>query len=42
MRCRDMDVRTVMRELNLTGLIAQEDAERAAWPRWKKVFKVVC
>lgn len=42
MRCRDMDVRTGMREPNLPGLIAQEDIERAAWPRWKKVYKVVC
>jgi amino acid transporter len=42
MHCRDMDVRTGMRELNLPRLIAEENAERAAWPRWKKVYKVVC
>lgn len=41
MRCRDLDVRTRMRELNLPGLIAQEVAERTAWPRWK-VYKIVC
>jgi hypothetical protein len=42
MPCRDMDVRTGMRELNLPELIAQEHAERAAWPRWKKAYIIVC
>lgn len=42
MRCRDMDVRTGMRELNLPELVAEERAERAAWPRWKKIYKVLC
>lgn len=42
MRCKDMDIRTGMRELNLPGLIAEETAERKAWPRWKKFYKVLC
>jgi yeast amino acid transporter len=42
MRCRDMDVRTGMRGLNLPELIAEEEAERAAWPRWKKLYKLFC
>lgn len=42
MRCKDMDLRTGMRELNLPSLIAEERAEWAAWPRWKKAYKVVC
>lgn len=42
MRVRDMDVRTGMRELNLPELVAEENAERAAWPRWKKFYKILC
>lgn len=42
MRCKDMDLRTGVRELNLPELLAEERAERAAWPRWKRFYKVVC
>ncbi|KAL3417263.1 General amino-acid permease GAP1 [Phlyctema vagabunda] len=42
MRCRDMDLKTGVRELNLTHLLAEERAERAQWPRWKKGYKTVC
>lgn len=42
MRCKDMDLKTGMRELNLPELLAEERAERAAWPKWKKAYKVVC
>jgi amino acid transporter len=42
MRAKDMDLRTGIRELNLPELLAEERAERAAWPRWKKAYKVVC
>ena len=42
MRCKDMDLSTGMRELNLPQLIAEEKAERAAWPKWKKMYKTVC
>jgi len=42
MRCRNMDLKTGMRELNLRELLAEEKAEAAAWPKWKKAYKVVC
>ena len=42
MRCKDMDLQTGTRELNLPELIAEERAERAAWPKWKRAYKVVC
>lgn len=42
MRCKDMDLQTGVRELNLPELLAEERAEMAAWPRWKKAYKLVC
>lgn len=42
MRCKDMDVKTGVRELNLGELLAEEEVERAAWPRWKKTYKFLC
>jgi len=42
MRCRDMDLKTGIRELNLPELIAEERAERASWPRWKRAYKLFC
>lgn len=41
-RTRDMDVDTGRREFNLPILIAQEKEERAAWPRWKVFYKLIC
>ncbi|KAM3066856.1 histidine permease [Clarireedia jacksonii] len=41
-RCKDMDLKTGMRDLDLPALIAEERVERAAWPRWKKLYKTVC
>ncbi|RDW77309.1 hypothetical protein BP6252_05362 [Coleophoma cylindrospora] len=41
-RCRDMDLKTGQRELNLGHLLAEERAERAQWPRWKRAYKTVC
>ena len=37
-----MDLQTGMRELNLAELIAEERTERAAWPAWKRFYKVIC
>jgi amino acid transporter len=37
-----MDVDTGRREFNLPILIAQEKEERAAWPRWKVFYKLIC
>lgn len=41
-RSHNMDLHTGIRELNLTELLAEERAERAAWPRWKKAYKFLC
>ena len=41
-RSYDMDLHTGIRELNLAELIAGERLERAAWPRWKKLYKFFC
>ena len=42
MRAKDMDLITGVRELNLAELVAEEELERAAWPKWKKAYKLVC
>lgn len=42
MRCKDMDLKTGVRDLNLTELLADEELERASWPRWKKAYKFLC
>jgi len=41
-RAKDMDLVTGRRELNLAELLAEERAEKAAWPLWKKVYHVFC
>jgi amino acid transporter len=42
MRTRDMDLHSGRRDLDLTYLVAEERAERARWPAWKKVYKFFC
>jgi len=42
LRLQDMDLKTGIREWNLPQLVAEEKAERAAWPRWKRAYKVFC
>lgn len=42
LRARDMDLQTGVRELNLAELVAEERAERASWPKWKKAYKFLC
>lgn len=42
MRCKDMDLQTGMRELNLAELLAEEDVEKASWPKWKRAYKFLC
>lgn len=42
MRAHNMDLRSGVRELNIEALLAEEKAERAAWPAWKKVYKFLC
>ncbi|QUC18752.1 uncharacterized protein UV8b_02993 [Ustilaginoidea virens] len=41
-RTCDMDVDTGRRDYNLPILVAQEQEERAAWPRWKRLYKFMC
>jgi amino acid transporter len=41
-RSFNMDLHSGIRELNLAELIAEERAERASWPAWKKAYKFFC
>lgn len=38
----DMDLVTGRRELDVRALVAEEKAERATWPKWKKLYKLFC
>ncbi|KAI9776356.1 MAG: glyceraldehyde-3-phosphate dehydrogenase 1 [Geoglossum umbratile] len=42
MRSKDMDLHTGIRELNIDALLAEERAEKATWPAWKKAYKFFC
>ena len=42
MRSRDMDLHSGRRDLDISYLMAEERAERARWPTWKKVYKFFC
>ncbi|KAI7460719.1 amino acid permease [Hortaea werneckii] len=41
-RSHNMDLHTGIRDLNIQELIAEEKAERASWPAWKKAYKFFC
>jgi amino acid transporter len=42
-RARDIDVTSGRQEIeNLPAILAEERAEQAKWPRWKKIWKVFC
>lgn len=41
-RAKDMDLVTGRRDLDIQHLIAEERAEQASWPVWKKVYKFFC
>jgi yeast amino acid transporter len=41
-RSADMDLHTGRRDLDISELIAEERAERAAWPAWKRWYKFFC
>jgi yeast amino acid transporter len=41
-RSFNMDLHSGIRELNLQELIAEERAEKAAWPAWKRFYKYLC
>lgn len=42
MRCKEMDLKTGIRELNLAELKEEERLERMTWPKWKKAYKIFC
>jgi amino acid transporter len=42
MRLDEMDLDTGRRDLNTKELVLEEIAERKTWPKWKKVYKLVC
>jgi amino acid transporter len=41
-RSHNMDLHSGIRELNLAELIAEERADRATWPKWKRAYKFLC
>jgi yeast amino acid transporter len=41
-KVHDMDLQTGMREIDLKELLAAEREEQAAWPVWKKGYKLIC
>lgn len=41
-RSHNMDLHSGIRELNLAELIAEEKAERDAWPFWRRVYHFFC
>ena len=42
-RVEEMDVDTGRRDFGRLGIIkAQEEEERRAWPRWKRVYRYIC
>lgn len=41
-RTADMDVDTGRRDFNLPILLEQEVEERRSWPRWKRIYRLLC
>jgi amino acid transporter len=41
-RLSEIDIDSGKRELDLTAILAEERAEQAKWPMWKKIWKTVC
>lgn len=41
-RAAEMDITSGVRELDLPRILAEERAEQASWPKWKKVYKLFC
>nr|POE51502.1 general amino-acid permease gap1 [Quercus suber] len=42
MRSHNMNLHTGIRDLNIAELVAEERAEKATWPKWKKTYKFFC
>lgn len=41
-RVKDIDITSGRREMDLASILAEERAEQATWPKWKKVYNTVC
>jgi len=41
-RAKDMDLLTGRRDLDISALLAEERAEQATWPAWKRFYKLFC
>lgn len=41
-RTHNMDLHTGIRDLNVSELIAEEKADHATWPAWKRLYKFFC
>ncbi|KAF1986668.1 AAT family amino acid transporter [Aulographum hederae CBS 113979] len=41
-KLEDIDIVSGQREMDLPALLAEERAEKATWPWWKKVYKIFC
>lgn len=41
-RRHNMNLHTGIRDLNIAELIAEERAERAQWPAWRRAYKYFC
>jgi yeast amino acid transporter len=41
-RVKDIDITSGRREMDLATILAEERAEQAKWPKWKKIYKTVC
>ncbi|CAD6447762.1 53b168ca-8121-486b-b77d-076cbc4941f9 [Sclerotinia trifoliorum] len=42
MKAEDMDLTTGKRDLDTPALIEQDRLEKAAWPRWKRIYRTIC
>lgn len=38
----EIDITSGRRDMNLAEILAEERAEMALWPRWKKIWKIFC
>jgi amino acid transporter len=41
-KVHEIDVTSGKREMNLAELLAEERAEQATWPKWKKIYHLFC
>ena len=41
-RLSEIDIDSGKRELDLPAILAEERAEQAKWPMWKKIWKTIC